>query len=438
MTIHRNGGIDVTQANTGQRRSSPGIGKLCAVMAATALILAGAAVRPNAVAHAHGSSAFTITPSHSIRGHGDVVSLRSTLSSLQRRFSLHAVPAATHVHSAAMVERLSRAVTDAQKLQIPASSFPANAINKTSTTLPGKSVDDPAKGVLFTDPVFHRQAYGTHGVLGAYDQSAQINFGHYDNFVSMEWLGSYYSSAQFAASRVDDAVNTLAFQHIQGQSCYINDEPNCHIFIWDIFGNYLVYAVWSNDNAVGELAFLSSPLLGPGSMLANQDALGQDFQTLLSAGDAAIIAAGANAGQTAPASGPPPQPTVVIDKLELLHIIRGRYKPTRTIHVNETASFLAYFHVSSVGTYDASGHFKFYSPKARLVMTAGDRSLFDGKPQQQITPAGLFYFDQDGTFTDTSAQGKVTEQFTVTLGASKDTKSMDLTVGPPLGTTLRS
>lgn len=398
-------------------------------------LLAGASTLSSAAAH-------PVTP---LQGHTKaffapaplpVVERGSLLASLKRaassRRALHGTSRTT-----TRTEKVSGSVSDLQKLQIPFSSFPANAIQKTGTPLPKASVDNPSNGVLFTDPTFHRQAYGTHGVLGAYDESAQINFGHYDNFVSVEWLGSYYSSPQFAASRVDDAVNTLTSKGVRAQSCYLDGEPNCHLFIWDIFGNYFAYAIWSNDNAVGELAFVSSPLLGPGSMIPNEATLGQDFKTLMRAGDTALIAAGAAGAQSTPSAGPPPSPTITIDKLQVLHIVKGRYKAARQIHVNETASFLAYFHVSSVGTYDPSTGFTFYSPRATLSMLMGGQSIYEGKPEQLVTPAGLFYFDLDGTFTDTSAQGKVTERFTLSLGASTATKEQTITVGPPQGTTVR-
>jgi hypothetical protein len=322
----------------------------------------------------------------------------------------------------------SRTITNGDALQLPPSAWPSNLTQKKGQSV-SKSKADDAATILFANNAFHRQAYLTHGVQGGYDQNGQLDFGQFGDAVYAEWFGTYYATADQAAGRVADAVTSLGTIGMQSQGCYLDDQPNCRLFIFPLgLGpgqlGYIVYAIFSSGNGVGELALLSAPT----TMVEHTDALGADFHTLLAAADSVLVAAGGDKQPPQVAQPPPPSATIGAVRLDILHIARGTLKATKTLHQQETAFFLAYFRVTGAGTYTSGGHFAFLQPKATLTLKENGTVIFTGPGQIDSTPNGDLYFDVEGSFNDPTTAGQVSVDVALTLGASSASENGDLTV----------
>jgi len=322
-------------------------------------------------------------------------------------------------------------------LQIPFSVWPSNLTQQKGQSVSKSTADDP-NTILFANNAFHRQAYTTHGVLGGYDQNGQLSFGQFGDTVYSEWFGTYYSGSDQAAGRVTDAVSTLASLGMKSQDCYLADQPNCHLFVFPLgLGPgqlaYIVYASFSSGNGVGELAFLSAP----STMVENTDALGDDFRSLLAAGDKVLVAAGGEKqlAQTTPAA--PQSPSISAGRLDVLHIVRGRLKKTKTLHLMETGFFFAYFLVTGVGTYSAAGRLEFSQPDATLNAVENGKTIYTGPAQMESTPNGALFFDVEGSFDDPTTIGHVSMNFSLMLGTFIASETTDITVTDTASTPAR-
>jgi hypothetical protein len=253
----------------------------------------------------------------------------------------------------------------------------------------------------------------------------------------MYWLGSYYQTEQQATAMADDAVTTLRKQGIDGQSCFLGDQPTCHLFILP----GLLYASWSTGNEVGELLFIGS--LGFfssfGHLVDNASRFGHNFRDLLAAGDTALVtAAGGTPQPAAPESATPPQPAITIQGIVIYHDVRGTLVPTTVVYLHELVNFAAEFRLSDFGVYSSSGDLQFFSPDARFQLIkkvtptpanpATTKVVFDGPANLGQAPSGTLLFEAYGNFPSAFTLGKLTGHFNLTLSTAGDSRSFTVTI----------
>ena len=357
------------------------------------------------------------------------------LTSIWKSLLLLATAASLLLPGAALAQRAhvsGRAASNAESLRIDWSKWPSGSTSESGAAIAPASADDPNKNFASS---FHRKSYVTAGMQGGYLQQATVPLTTTGDNSFAWWLGSYYPSNGQAAAMAADAVTYLHAQSFVDQPCYLDDQPDCHLFILPIFvpggiGADLAYAVWSDQNTVGELLIAGNSQVMP----AHSDAVGHDFQQLLRAGDGTLAAA-AGASGAPPATSPPApaQPTITIDTVSVLRDVRGRLTPSSVIHVHELAFFEATFHVSGIGTYSPSGSMQFYYPLGNLRLIQNTRrdplaTLFDGPASLWGTPDGNPFFIGEGTLDDPTAKGQVTARFTLRLNLATDTKSATFTL----------
>lgn len=335
-------------------------------------------------------------------------------------------------------------VSSASALQIPWSTWPSGTKQVSSGALTAAKLDDPNSN-FFSYGNTHQAAYSRHGAKGGYQQQATIQFGsNSEDTIQAYWTGSYFDTAANAAIMANDAVSTMHRQGFSEQPCYLADESSCHLFVFPIAFNSVgsgvfvdvVYAVWNDGNALGELAMLGEDLI----MQRDPNTIGGDFKTLVAQGDAVVAAATGATSGPAGSQPAPADPSIGIDGVDLMHYAKGKLTNTSILKVRETGFFVAPFHVSAIGTYTQDGKLTLYNARGRVqivehfVQTGTtrkpDKVLFDSPATFDVTATGnnTPFLQVIGTFDDPSDTGSLTATFTGTLGSSSTTHSLDFTL----------
>jgi hypothetical protein len=330
------------------------------------------------------------------------------------------------------------AASNAQSFQVPWSSWPSDSTNQTGQILSPSDADNANKNPFADD---HVQLYKTHGMQGGYLQAARVVLNpsstEFTDQFDISWLGSYYASGADAASMVGDAVRNMAAQGFSGQSCFLDDQPNCHLFI----SLNVVYAVWSTQNGVAELQFTFDPTSSESTLAHGQSRMGHDFQRLLIGADATLLAAvGSNATPAvSPPSTPTPAPTIGIADITIYHDVNGRLVSTKTLHNKDLAVFLVTLRASNFGSLSASGDIKIYFPKGTMQLIqplvptdnnpATSKVIFDGTVdlQGQLS-SGQWVSESFGTFEGESYFGPLTGVITLNLNTASDTRTFTFTL----------
>jgi hypothetical protein len=330
------------------------------------------------------------------------------------------------------------AASNAQSFQVSWSSWPSDSTNQTGQILSPNDADDANKNPLAAN---HTQRYKTHGMQGGYLQAARVVLNpsstEFTDEFDIAWLGSYYATEADAASIVDDAVHGMAEQGFSGQSCFLDDQPNCHLFI----SLNVVYAVWSTQNAVAELQFSFSPNSSESTLAHGQSRMGHDFQKLLVGADATLLAAvGSSAAPAVSApSTPAPVPTIGVADITIFHNVNGRLVSTKTLYNKDLAVFLVTIRASNFGTLSPSGDIRIYLPKGTMQLIqplvptdtnpATSKVIFDGTVdlQGQLT-TGQWISASFGTFEGESYFGPLTGVITLNLSTSSDTRTFSFTL----------
>ena len=331
---------------------------------------------------------------------------------------------------------------DAQSLQIPWSSFPPDAQGEQGSAFTPAAADDPNQNV-FAPGNFHQQSYRRNGMQTGYFQQAQLDLSPTHDTrgftLDLYWLGSIFSTSNQAQTMVKDAVDLTRSVGLDGQSCFIADSANCHLYIF--FPN--IYVVWSSGNAMGELLIYSNPnsfYSSPAESVLNAHTIGHDLQRLLSGGDTVTVTA--SGGTPAPIDSSalpgPPQPTIRIETIVLYRDVRGRFVPTTVVHLNELIDFAAAFHLSNFGVYLPSGDLQFFSPTGRVQLIQNrtptpsnpdkTKVIFDAEASIGQAPSGTLLLESFGSFQSASALGKLLLKFDVNLASATDSLSTTFTL----------
>lgn len=354
---------------------------------------------------------------------------------LQVLFALMLAAASLLLPGTALARTHVGDASNPQSFQIPWSSWPSDSTNQTGQTMSPNDADNANKNP-FADNTIHLQRYKTHGMQGGYLQEADVALSPNTEFADdfkIFWLGSYYSTAQDASSQFQDAVHTLASAGLSGQSCLLDDQLDCRLYITPV----LIYAVWSTQNGLAELAFN----FNYSNTLRVRNRLGRDFQKLLTAADAALqTAVGSNtAPSPASPSTPIPQLSIGVGDITIYHDVNGHLLPTKTLRNKEVAVFVVAMHLSNFGTYSPAGDIKIYYPKGTMQLIqplvptdnnpATSKVIFDGTVDfaGQLSD-GTPVAESNGIFQGESYFGPLTGVITLNLSTSSDTRTFTFTL----------
>jgi hypothetical protein len=293
-------------------------------------------------------------------------------------------------------------------------------------TLSAPAASNPLANV-FADPTIHKTAYSKAGMQSALYQTTQFQPDAADQD-SAAWLGSTYSRPDGATQMLTDALSTLRGRGFVDQPCYLNGEPNCHLFAFPEFQPGprvidMLYATWARGNVLAEVLISG----GSWTMVRAPDAIGQSFGTLLAGAGQVVAAAtpGAVSAGTAPESR---ALSVTIDTPSVMHDVRGVWRKTSSLRLNEIGFFRATIHPSGIGVYHADGALDMYTPEARVSISKGGTSLFDGPAEFDVTSKGVPYVDSIGRFFDKAALGSVQVQLTASLAGATDARAVTVSV----------
>lgn len=316
----------------------PGIVSACPAPPAAAAGFSAAGVSKTAVASLHGET------------HPRLSGLTRLLGVSTGRFH-----AAVRPHD-------TQPVTSAQSLAIAQGDLPAGVTMSENSQMDAASLDANT-GPLVT--AFHT-ATGTYvgsGFGGAWYQAGQAPLDSAGDNAVVEWLGSFYGTADQATARVNDAVAFFKSKNITSTPCS-QTSTGCYVFVFEVTisntPTTLAYATFSNGNVVGEL------LVATPSSVANANQ--NNFVALLGAILTGGMKTATNAlGGITPT--PTTTPTITIKDLELDHKVSGKYKITKTLKSKEKGLFLVVATISNLGTNTAA---------ATVTVSSGGKAIGTG------------------------------------------------------------
>ncbi|GAC1519459.1 MAG: hypothetical protein NVS2B16_25780 [Chloroflexota bacterium] len=177
-------------------------------------------------------------------------------------------------------------------------------------------------------------------------------------------------------------------------------------------GNLVIYSVAQVNTCVAEVAYQGTS----DQITAHSDALNKAAASILVLAIEQAKKACAGSG-TVP--GPQLQPSISIDQVGLAHQVAGKTQATHVLKGKEKGLFLAVYHASNMGTSIATG---------TLTFLKGTSTLASIPMQSQTLPDGTTVFGAVQGFKAGKKALHLVAQFDLSVGASKDTRTLTFTV----------
>jgi hypothetical protein len=301
--------------------------------------------------------------------------------------------------------KLPSAVTSATPLALPWSLWPTGSTRQAQVAATTSYVDSGANLMAFA----HTKTYASLGFQGGQAQQALLPIGGNDSAAEL-WLGTYYSAAVDADAAVADAASSLSSAGVPATACGAS-LPNCYVDSVGALGQGIDYAVFAEDDVVGEVVLAADQA----AYAANATPLDTAFATLVQAAVKTVTAA-----ISGTAMENPPLPTsVAIDSVMLTTRSRGVDKPAKSVPSTGGAYFTVVYQSANAGSTTAS---------ARLILAKGSKKVAHYSMFPATTPAHITFFIYEVKKFPQVATGALTAKFTVTLGTATASQSLKFSV----------
>lgn len=328
-------------------------------------------------------------------------------------------------------------VQSSAQMELPSSAFPNDFIEKGSHPLTAADADNTALAQL------HTSTYTSLGMLGGW-------FTYYtkvmsDGLFDIVYQGSFYRDSDAAVTAYNDVRGNLDFLGA-GSLCSFGDQ--CYqakatiSFPDGVYHGYV--RVIQKANALAEYVSVV-PMADFGSFQTTinvyLDNVTSAFLAIFNPSQPTNTPVPATATPTVsptstPTQVPPtptstsvPPPSIAIDRVQVLHRVKGQWKSTHLLARNEAARFEAVYHVGAAA--QATGDIpraQAASASARIRVTEGSRTIYTAPMKPGTAPDGTRTFAVTAGKRATRVAGHLVAQFTLTLGTANDQRSLRFTV----------